>query len=188
MSFEQTLLRGKVGESLIANWFKRRGYSILPVYEIEKNQGKGPQLFMPAQELIAPDMLIFNAEKILWVETKHKNAFTLHRISGDWTTGIDQRHYHDYCKVDEQTPFPVWILFLQRGGHAKDSPETSPSGLFGNSIRYLKAHEHHRHGNWGNSGMVYWGIRDLYKIADLEDIIQRPDSQLTQNTEFLKIA
>lgn len=177
MSFEAQLKKGKIGESQIANWFKGRNFAVLPVYEIEKNQGKGPQLFFQDKSLIAPDMLIFKAQKEIgsatfWIEAKHKEAFSWHRISKSWVTGIDIRHYEDYCHISKMTPFPVWLLFLQRGGHAKDSPKESPSGLYGNELTYLARHENHRHGNWGKSGMVYWSIDHLKKLADLREVLE----------------
>lgn len=170
MSFRQNLKMGRLGESLIAKWFNRRGFTVLPVYEIEINTGKGPQLFTPAQQLIAPDIFIFRADDCYWIEAKHKTAFSWHRISSQWVTGIDLRHYQDYCKVDEVTPWPVWLLFLHKGGQAKDSPPNSPAGLFGNTLEHLREHENHRSEKWGHSGMVYWSINDLKLLADLEEL------------------
>ena len=115
-------------------------------------------------------MQIYRGKKVLWVEAKRKTAFACHRISQSWTTGIDLRHYKDYCKIDIESPFHVYILFLQEGGQAKDSPPNSPSGLYGNWLSYLKKNEHHRHKNWGNSGMVYWNLDSLKKLAALEEL------------------
>lgn len=85
-------------------------------------------------------------------------------------TGIDLRHYEDYCKVDDASPWPVWLLFLHRGGQAKDSPGNSPAGLFGKPLDYLRTHENHRHENWGRSGMVYWAHESLKLLADVEEL------------------
>ena len=120
--------------------------------------------------LIAPDMFVFGREKACWIEAKHKSAFTWHRCSQAWVTGIDLRHYGDYCQVDELTPWPVWILFLHENGTAKDSPEGSPTGLFGETLAYLKQNEHHRHTNWGRTGMVYWEYRKLRLLAKLGEV------------------
>lgn len=162
---------GLAGETAIARWYRRRGFSVLPVYEKLIDTGKGPHLFLPGDTVIAPDLLVFDArKKILWVEAKHKTAFSWHRITSRWVTGIDIRHYEDYKRVDDETPFPVWLFFLHEGGQAKDSPADSPAGLFANSLGYLREHENHRHDNWGKSGMVYWAIKDLQKIATLGDL------------------
>ena len=168
-TFKENLIAGKVGESRIASWLRQRGQSVLPVYELIKNQGKGPVLLLPDRPLIAPDMFVFSRDA-WWIEAKHKAAFTWHRLSGKWTTGIDLRHYRDYCEVDQLTPWQVWLLFLHEEGCAKDSPAGCPSGLFGNKLGYLKKHENHRSEKWGKSGMVYWAVDHLKKMASLAEI------------------
>lgn len=174
MSFHESLVMGQAGESAIAGWLKRKGFAVMPVYEKIMDTGKGPQLFMAETELIAPDLFVFHPDnkKVLWIEAKHKTAFTWHRITGRWTTGIDLRHYRDYCRVADLSPWPVWLMFLHQGGQAKDSPPDSPSGLFGNTLDYLKDNVNHTHANWGPSGMVYWAVGNLRQLATLEDVVQ----------------
>ena len=150
-AFEEYLKMGVAGESLVAAWLRSRGNTVLPVYEKIIDSGKGPQLYLPDKELIAPDLFVFKHDKALWVEAKHKTAFTWHRITEKWVTGIDLRHYGHYLEVDKTTPWDVWLLFLHRGGQAKDSPPDSPAGLFGNTLEYLHRHENHRHENGGKA-------------------------------------
>ena len=171
MSFSEKLKTGQSAEREIAQWLLSRGWAVLPVYEKVIDTGKGPQLFLPAP-LIAPDLFVWRSGKIKWVESKYKNAFTYHRITGRWTTGIDLRHYSHYCEVASKTKWEVWILFLQKGGQAKDSPPDSPSGLYGQEITYLQQNENHRHSNWGKSGMVYWAEEKLIKLAELDQVVQ----------------
>lgn len=167
-TFEQSLEMGVAGESWIASWLRSRGNTVLPVYEKIVKTGKGPQLYLPEKELIAPDLFVFKSENAFWIEAKHKTAFTLHRKSGRWVTGIDLRHYEHYLKVDQVTPWDVWLLFLHRGGQAKDSPPGSPAGLFGNALKILAQHENHRHANGGRAGMVYWDRNSLILLANLQ--------------------
>jgi len=161
---------GIAGESAITAWLRSRGFTVLPVYEKVIDEGKGPQLYLPERSLIAPDLFTFKHDKVLWVEAKHKTAFSWHRLTQRWVTGIDLRHYQDYLVIDKETPWPVWLLFLHEGGQAKDSPPNSPAGLFGNSLSKLAQCENHRHSNWGRSGMVYWAIDNLLKLETLEVI------------------
>jgi len=170
MSFDESLRYGQAGETSIARWLRRRGNSVMPVYEKVIDSGKGPQLFLPDTALIAPDLFAFKGENAYWIEAKHKTAFAWHRISNQWVTGIDLRHYEDYCKVDDSTPWPVWLMFLHDGGQAKDSPANSPSGLFGDTLDKLRTCEDHRHMNWGKSGMVYWAHASLRLLATLEEM------------------
>jgi hypothetical protein len=165
MVFNHTLQFGQAGEVDIATWLRQLGWALLPAYEKIFDSGKGPVILLPSGVRIAPDFLTWKEQKCLWVEAKHKTAFTWHRISSRWVTGIDLRHYMDYLKVEEESPWPVWLLFLHDGGQAKDSPSDSPCGLFGNSLAYLREHENHRHDNWGKSGMVYWAIDSLIPLA-----------------------
>jgi hypothetical protein len=167
--FAQALAYGQAGESAIAMWFRNKGYSVLPIYEKILDDNKGPRLFLPTETRVAPDLLVFKTGRALWIEAKHKTAFSWHRLTERWVTGIDIRHYNDYCVIDDSTPWPVWLLFLHRGGTAKDSPE-SPAGLFGNELSVLRQCENHRHENWGKSGMVYWAKDKLIRIADVADL------------------
>lgn len=170
MSFARSLEYGQAGESAIAAWLYTHGYYVLPIYEKIVDTGKGPQLFTPTKSLIAPDLLVYKQDKTaLWIEAKHKNAFTWHRITQRFVTGIDLRHYCDYCQVADESPWPVWLMFLHEGGQAKDSPP-SPDGLYGNTLDHLREHENHRHGNWGSGGMVYWAIENLKKFASLDEV------------------
>ena len=165
MSFDRTLRYGKAAESAIASWLRAKGWAVLPVYEKLLDEGKGPQLLLPEGEVIAPDLLVFRCLKggkqVYWVEAKHKTAFSWHRATERWVTGIDLRHYENYCLVDDLSVWPVWLMFWHDGGQAKDSPANSPAGLFGNKLSVLRKNENHRHRNWGKSGMVYWAIESL---------------------------
>jgi len=168
--FAKQLQFGKAAEQDIALWLRGRGSSLIPVYEKIIEEGKGPQVFLPEDSLIAPDFLEWRNGKVRWIEAKHKTAFSWHRLTNRWVTGIDLHHYLDYLRVSELTPWPVWILFLQRGGAAKDSPSESPVGLFGNDIAYLRSHENHRSMRHGKGGMVYWAIDSLRFIAPINEV------------------
>jgi len=168
MSFQSNLATGKAGESMIATWLRSKGYSVLPVYEKIIDEGKGPALFLPSEQRVAPDLFCFKGENALWIEAKHKTAFSWYRKKGIWTTGIDIRHYNDYCIVDDNSPWPVWLLFLHKGGTAKDSPP-SPSGLYGEMLSKLRLcvdHQSDRHAH----GMVYWNRDSLKLIAQLKEL------------------
>lgn len=185
-NFKTKLEVGRAGESVISRWLRKRGHSVLPVYEKIIDEGKGPQLFsaIPSDKdsLVAPDMVLFRREGgCYWIEAKTKTAFTYHRKTGRMTTGIDFRHYQEYLEVQEQTKTPIALFFLQMGGYAKDSPPSAP-GLFWNWLHVLAECENHRHTNWGNSGMVYWAQEKLILAATLEELGLEP---ITQNPALL---
>lgn len=174
MSFAARLESGRAGESIIATWLRRRGCSILPVYEKILDDHKGPQLFpdFPHDPIIAPDLLVWQGDRVRWIEAKHKVGFTLHRQSGDLVTGIDAHHFDQYLRVELLSPWPVWLLFLQRGGQTKGGPENTPEGLFGAALRQLSTCVHHRCGadKMGHGGMVFWERESLQQLATLEEM------------------
>lgn len=185
MNFDEKLAFGKVAESLIAQFFMRRGHAVLPVYEIEKASGKGPQFFLAEESLVAPDMLVFTSSGQLFIEAKHKSVFSWYRKESCWVTGIDLRHYFDYLKVSKTSCVPVWLMFYHRDSRPSESdlthgcPNICPTGLYGGEIGSLAARESHRtfaagtHSQikgHGRSGMVYWRERSLRKFAERETL------------------
>lgn len=173
-NFDESLAMGQAGESLISRWLrKKHGFSVLPVYEKIIDTGKGPHLFTPDSSLVAPDLLVFKGQHAIWIEAKHKEAFSWYRIGNRFVTGIDLRHYLQYQEVENNSPWPVWLLFLHRGGRAKDTPPhipDSPAGLFGQTLSNLVECESHRSDKWAK-GMVYWAHNDLKLFAHLEDVL-----------------
>lgn len=166
----------------------------MPAYEKELRSGKGPQLFSYDNETVAPDMLVFKNNGILWIEAKSKTVFSWHRKTEKWTTGIDLRHYEHYLTVMKKTSIPVWLLFLHisplpDSRDRSHSPPECPVGLFGNDLAYLRHHENHRclpkedlrqgMKGHGNSGMVYWAHDQLKLVCSLKSVLfPEPSNQV----------
>jgi hypothetical protein len=179
MSFQQALAFGRIGENYIVRYLLRKGWSLLPVYEIETEESnKGPRLTLPDDsELVAPDCLMFRQGRVCWVETKRKSNFTWHRNSAEWTTGIDVEYYEHYLEIRRRFGFDLWLLFLHLDPQPSAAdlryqcPAECPTGLFGGEISALKELEHHRHQNWGKRGMVYWADSVLMRLATTEEVL-----------------
>jgi len=186
MSFQKSLETGRIAEGWIAKWLIARGASILPAYEIEIPQYKGPQVFSGEGEFVSPDLLVFSDKGILWVEAKHKSVFTWHRKTAQWTTGIDLHHYGQYMHVAKLTKLPVWLMFYHRES-SPDSrdlqhgcPKSCPTGLFGGELFDLAMKENHRSlaidknragfVGHGKSGMVYWADSAFRQFATKEQV------------------
>jgi len=176
-TFEGRLATGRAGESLIAGWLKRKGYNVLPAYEIAEPQFKGPRIFSAERDLVAPDLLAFRQKRVRWVEAKSKAAFTWHRLSGTYQDGIDKRHWLDYLELRRRVPWDLWLLFLHApGGLAKDNPEgmVPPTGLFGGEVLRLAECIDHESDRWGQGGMLYWQCSDLMRdgkpLATYEEV------------------
>ena len=97
MSFSDSLQQGQLGESIIAQWLRSRGWHVLPAYEKEIDNGKGPRLFLAQgnrmSQLIVPDILGIRNGDFKWFEVKHKTRFTWYGKGKYFVTGIDKRHF-----------------------------------------------------------------------------------------------
>lgn len=185
-TFERLLTWGKVGETVIARWLRRRGFTILPVYDVPLDTNKSPRLYTAYKsgydELIAPDMLTMKGPRIQWVEAKRKTCFTWRERPPNahkWQTGIDLRHYEHYLQVRQHTGLPLWVMFL----HVSSTPSESdlsrgcdpscPVGLFGHEIYYLEKHFAHKD-SFNRDGrrypMVYWNYEVLKPLATLAEV------------------
>jgi hypothetical protein len=164
-NFNEQLEFGQVAESKIAKWLIGRGCHVLPAYQILEKKSNGPQLFTNEGEFVTPDMLVFCVAGAIWIEAKHKTAFSYHRKTERFVTGIDLHHWRDYLRVKSLTSIDCWLVFNHLGGSAKDSPP-SPSGLFAGEVGRLQDCINHTHENWGRHGMVYWAIDSLTKISE----------------------
>ena len=169
-SFDDSLRWGKLGESAIAQWFKRKGYAVLPVYEKDTGDYKGPQVFCADRAMAAPDLLCFKQAHVVWVEAKRKSVFSWYREKKQWETGIDLHHYEQYLELRERAPWELWLMFLHEQGDTKEWPHECPTGLFGRKISSLAQWESHRSMKHGPHGMVYWAHKDLHPLATLDEL------------------
>jgi len=171
--FDESYAFGEIAESVIGKYLRSKGHSVLPVYQVEYDTGKGPRLFLPDDgKLVAPDMLVISNKAghlAVWIEAKHKTGWVHFRLKDELRTGIDKKHFEDYCMVDDMTPWPVWLLFLQRGGVGLNVPIGTPTGLFGNSISELRGKV--KGGEFPEDPpKVYWTREDLIHLATLEEL------------------
>lgn len=178
-SFKDNLLAGRIHESTIGSYLRRKGWTIIPIYELEQDAGKGPQIFAPSgASLVGPDMIAYRNGATRFVEAKTKSVFSWRRTSPGprWETGIDLRHYSHYCKVADL--FPDWefhLLFLHLSAIPwiedrkwPNCPKECPTGLFRGRLQELRStgRSSDRHA----SGMMYWGYDSLQRIATLEKV------------------
>ena len=182
-TFADSLHQGQLGESIIANWLRRMGWHVLPAYEKQIDSGKGPRLFLAKghadRQLIAPDILGLREGKFMWFEAKHKTRFSWYGMGRYFVTGIDKRHFDDYCKVAKETKLPVWVLFLhvdsntwQKDVDNWNAPPQCPTGLFGAEITKMQAEKSHDSNRHGASGMYYWQpYVHLKELAKLEVVM-----------------
>ena len=189
MNFADSLNFGQIAETEIAKFLRKRGLSLLPAYEVEINSGKGPRLYYKDRQLIAPDFCCFSKirRRIFFAEVKHKSRCTWYRKNASWQTGIDKNHFYDYLEVSKVTGCEIWLLFLHKINRPSKfdlkfgAPFICPTGLYSESIEKLNWSIDHiapyfdknRDGNCGHgtTGMIYWDIKKLKKIMDLNEFM-----------------
>lgn len=177
-NFQQSLNRGLAVESVVARFLRAQGFTIVPAYEKQQGSGKGPQVFTPEGELVAPDLQIMRDGKLMWVEVKDKSVFTWHRLSKRWMTGIDKRHHGDYCKIADIYQCHAYVFFFHQNpmpsasdlGHG--CPTQCPTGLFRVDLNVAPEHVSDK---WGSGGMVYWTTGTdgkLKRVASVESVLR----------------
>jgi hypothetical protein len=179
-AFQLRFKWGAIAERKISRFAMACGYVVLPVYEIETEQGhKGPRAFTIHAEYRAADVVVFSARGVSFVETKAKACFTWHFKTKTWQTGCDVACYEDYLKLRRGSHVPLWLFFLHESAlpSPKDlrygCPQKAPTGLFGGEIeRLATCVDHTDTGDRNNStsGMVYWRHESLQLIADVETV------------------
>jgi hypothetical protein len=175
----ETIERGRVGERLIRRYLHSRGSAMLPVCQQDVFKPDAfPRVYVAdGRALIAPDFIGFNRKRVYWIEAKRKVVFTWY--DGQWKTGIDADVFDNYVALREHgTPYaPLWVLFLQMDQPTaeciaqKGCPAECPTGLWGREIRALTALKPDYNASFGLGGMYFWRVRDLKKLATLEEVM-----------------
>lgn len=173
--------QGFAGESTIALWLRSRGYTVIPAYEKQSDDWKGPRVFLPTGELVAPDMFAMITRNgttyAMWVEAKTKGHFSWHYTTAQWQTGVDVRYFEQYQQLQRIHTLPVWMLFLhlntspRPGDIEKGCPAECPAGLFGQRLDVLlnNGQAGGARGFYDRRGkyhpMVYWNVSNLFRYA-----------------------
>lgn len=101
---------GDIGETVLRNWLKERGYYVVPTSLIEN--GGAPMLESHLRSLVLPDTLIFKGGEQKWVEVKAKTLAPKYNIGRCHTTGCALRHWNDYRQVQEATGITGALAFV----------------------------------------------------------------------------
>ena len=150
--FDAKLAWARESEEMVCAFLRARGWWCLPTYDFSgKGDNKAPKLLAPAGEasLVLPDLQCFRDGKQRWYEVKRKSAATFYQIGGYLTTGISQRHYDQYRRVQDETCAEVVIVFA----HEQEAE------VRGDTLDGLErlARSHSYGGNaMGGGGMRFW--------------------------------
>ena len=179
--FQKNLALGQAAETEIAKWLIKRGTVLLPIYDIEYVTGKGPRVFCKFGQYVAPDFFAWRGGRICWIEAKHKKHFAWNRTFKKWVTGIDLRHYENYCALADMLHFPVLLFFLHKDSRPSvadiknGSPLSCPTGLFGRELQFLRNNvcqswkRPPNHPDKHSEAMVYWKHETLRLISRIDE-------------------
>lgn len=166
--FQEKLEFGLDGENKVAKFMLSHGYDVLQIYKKEGAEKQGPRLLSSLGHRVAPDMMVFRNGKQFWIEVKRKTGATWFKLSEQWETGINRRHFNEYCAISEMSQLPLWIIFIQEGGPAERSGPVTPKGWFCQSIEWLKANALKK---TFNPSMIYWRLYDMKQLdANPEEV------------------
>ena len=113
-SFEEKLAFGKEGEHEVGEYFMNRGYALLPLYQFSEKLA--PKVYCSESTIISPDILVSGYGSAFWIEVKTKNRWV--KFNGKFETGLNEKHYIDYRKIQEKTTLPLYVVF----NHKEDNP------------------------------------------------------------------
>lgn len=112
---------GREGEVVVRKWLLEQGYMILEASLI--NTGTAPMLKgkLESQNLILPDCLTWKEGEPTWIEIKTKSYATQRKFpqqgfpdcAGRWEHGLPERHWKNYCIIQEVTRIPVSLAVLE---------------------------------------------------------------------------
>lgn len=101
---------GRDGEEFVRQWLIGLGYHVVPQYLIERDGA--PLLESWLRKEVLPDILAAKKGQARWVEVKTKSRATKNQKRRRWETGIPERHWQAYKRVEENTGIPGWVAFL----------------------------------------------------------------------------
>ena len=115
---------------------------------------------------MTPDLLVTSPTKptspakTIWVEAKTKTGWSPSiKMNGLLMTGMEEELFDHYMRVDRETPWRVWVMFL----HKKQAPR----GLFARDLYSLsKCIDARWDGGGRKKPMVYWSVFALKRLDD----------------------
>jgi hypothetical protein len=153
-------------ETPVAEWFKRHGAKVLPVYQYNGDGAPKLEAFSSADSEVLPDLLLARRGILEFVEVKLKaRASETYVRSGQKETGISQRLFEHYMRVRKSSGARVYISFVQE----EEGIVTC------DDIDNLKSHQNMRRYDGDKmdlGGMLFWPLYELTQIATLEDVRQ----------------
>lgn len=165
--------RSKLYEIAAGEFLRERGSYVIPSYDYSgAGDNKAPKALGPRGEisLVLPDLLAFRPPSndagapgaAFSLEIKLKTEGTLHKKTGDMTTGMSLRHYDHYKRWQVISGHHVFVAFVH-----EDTRQVRVA-----TLDWLAKHEHHRYmgDKMGRAGMVFWDWEKIPRREDMDRI------------------
>lgn len=149
--------KGDVSQRLCTDFFKRRGWYVIPSYDYHGGDEKPPRMDGPGGAFCLPDLDVCRNGTRRWVEVKYKKRATWYRNGRQLEHGINLWLFnHHYKRVCEQSGDELYIA-IHEG--ATDRLLVRKA----DELRPL-AREYHG-GGMGRAGMVFFPRSQLQGLA-----------------------
>ena len=116
-NFKEMLAFGEEGEHEVADFLIKKGVTVLPLYQFEKEHA--PYLISKNGNITSPDLICFKEDAFM-VEVKTKRQWV--EYNGRVETGFNMKHYRHYKEIKTMTGKPVYVFFNHK--------EQEPTGIF----------------------------------------------------------
>jgi len=153
-SFKEALEFGEQGEKEVALFLMNKGYTVLPLYQFNKEHA--PFLLSNIGKITLPDLDCYHINKpSIFVEVKSKKQWNITNKIKE--TGFDLKHFKEYIKIQDITKKQVWVVFNHKG---KDE------GLYIVKLNnfYRKWDGKNNKGKIKSKALIFYKKEDLQKI------------------------
>lgn len=163
--FAEQMRRSRADAEIpVADWFKRHGAKLLPVFRYNADGAPKLEAFSAAESEVLPDLLLARKGLLEFVEVKLKSRGSETRMrGGQKETGIGQRLFGEYMRVRKSSGARVYLAFVQE----EEGVVTC------DDIEVLDVHPDRRRYDGDKmdpGGMFFWPLSDLTTIATVEDV------------------
>ena len=153
-NFKEALEFGEEGEKEVALFLMNKGYTVLPLYQFNKEHA--PFLLSRNGKITLPDLDCYHKTKAsIFVEVKSKNQWNV--TNKIIETGFDLKHFKEYVKIQDKTNKEVWVVFNHKG---KDE------GMYIVNLNkfYRKWDGKNNKGQIKSKALIFYKKEDLQKI------------------------
>jgi len=152
------------GNAAVEVWrayFERHGLYVVRVDKIE-DQG-APMATREDDKLVLPDLQVFGNTFHGWVEIKAKTSHTFYNAKHQFRTGIEERLWLQYLRVEKESGLPGYLaMTFQKGAR-----------LMFQSLDILDQWTHPHEGStaaFNGQKMVWWELNAFRQIDTDDDI------------------